>query len=233
MTIPRQNVRPTFVFEFTDVFVVGATTYLRDYSGHDLHAAFPGAGANPTPQTDGSLSFDGGDYLNLPLAFYLYGPTGEYTWVVLFAYNTSITGTFFSTWNGGGGGTHYGNAFRLNTVGAYSTLALMGGGGAVLASNRADLAWAGQERNIVQHSLETTCRAVRETAFLTTTWTAGAYFATVYDATVIPTIGVQVGPANWYTGRMYYLALLPYRATADDMLWISGELREGRKPWCQ
>ena len=229
MTVPRNNASPVCVYEFSDTFTLGGITYLRDYGPYGLHAAFPGGGANPTKQLDGSHSFDGGDYLTLPLAYYQYAPVAQHTWITWVGYPVG-TGTLFSCWNGGGGGAN--NRGTRYALGAAPTVsAYVGTGGAAFNQNNAGTSYYAGRHGVMLHTVEATCRAVRETLFVTTAWGVGAYGNPVYDATVPPWIGQTFGPANQYTGRIYYLAQLPYAATNEELLWFVSELREGRKPY--
>jgi hypothetical protein len=79
---------------------------------------------------------------------------------------------------------------------------------------------------------ETTPRGLHEQAANAFSWGAGAYGTTVYDAAIVPRIGMDPAGTNPLTGRGGMLALVRGALSSADLAFYSGLLRDNIKPWC-
>lgn len=208
------------------------TGLLRDFGPHELHATSAVGFSQPTRQLDGSYYFDGADYFYLTgvvqARYYALAPTGPQTWIAWFE-QLGAAAPFWSTFNIVGG-LNYGQMIYCVASAAangFRFYHLQGG---------APQPWLWMTPNMPQNgvyavTVETTPRGQQNGADAAPTWIIGAYGACVYDATVAPWIGGSPLIGN-FVGRFRYLSQLNRVLTNDELLWYSGELLDGRKPFC-
>jgi len=241
MSVSPQDV--VFAYDFSRIETVGGVRYLWDYGPNGFHFAFPGGAADPTPQLDGSLSFDGGDSLALPAAslarFYTQMPTGQWTAFVSTALITSAVGgspRLFSCWNSTGGGVNKGFTIQINrpTETIIRGMFIIGHGAAgtdyIVGSVTPPTSMPGH--CVACWTNETTPRGLHEQAANAFSWGAGAYGTTVYDAAIVPRIGMDPAGTNPLTGRGGMLALIRGALSSADLAFYSRLIAEGTKPWC-
>lgn len=234
-----------FAFDFSRIETVAGIRYLVDYSKNGFHFAFPGGAADPTPQLDGSLLFDGGDYLSLPAAqlarFYAQMPTAQWTALACAGYITNAVGNsprLFSCWNSTAGGTNRGITIQFNVpiASVCRGMSIVGHGLAALDYIIGALGapYMPLGRGVGCWTNETTPRGMQQQSNNVYTWGAGAYAAAVYDAAIVPRIGMDPAATNPInTGRLYYLALLRGALSSPDLAELSRLMSEGvQKPFC-
>lgn len=230
--------RVVFAYDCNRIESVAGVRYLWDYSPNGFHFQFPGGAADPTPQLDGSLSFDGGDYLALPAGslarFYAKMPTAEHTWLAVFTSSdtTGIARRLFSCDNAAAGGTWKGIElahsvlFSRAFVFAYHDLATQD------TERSANDTLHASGKNALAATVETTPRGMHNQGNVAYTWVVGAHGTSVYDATVVPHIGVDTPLARQWIGRMSYLALVNGVVSTSDLLDLNRMTLDGGKPWC-
>ena len=225
MALDYRNV--VFAYGMEDIFSVAGVRYLLDHGPHGLHAAFPGGAADPVPQLDGSLLFDGGDYLSISGAaqarFYQVAPTGAHTW--LFVCAGSGTSTVFSCWTAAIRGLlvlQLGNRMRFyqgqNGVTAYASTS---------ASSTPDT-----KRVMFAACIEAAPRGVINEQADAVTWGVGAFGTTTYDSAIAPRIGMYPDGSWPFIGRLSYLCLMKGSVSSPDLAYASRLLAEGVKPFC-
>lgn len=228
-----------FAYRMDDVFASGGTRYLRDHGPHGLHAAFPGGAADPTPQLDGTISTDGGDYLTLPLRFYSVAPTGAHTWLFSFG-STAVAAAvprIFSCWNSTGGGVDKGimlcvdSTSEAQRVRAYQC---QGAAAQPYVVSAAASPYVRGYQSAAVLTVETTPRGIHNDAVASYSWGSGAIGTASYDATVVPRIGMDPAATNALTGRGGYVALIDGAVSSADMAELSALMRNatsGTAPW--
>lgn len=230
--------RVVFAYSGDSYFVSGGNIYLRDHGPSGLNALFAAGGAAPTPQLDGSLLFDGGDYLTLPLSFYSVAPTGAHTWIVVGgASAVLLQPRLFSCWNSTADGTDKGIAlaFYANLGIHLQRLRAHQGQGAALwpyETTPAGAPFVIGHQSSATLTVETTPRAFVNTASTVPVWSTGAFGTASYDSTLAPRIGMDPAGTNPLTGRLYYVACISGAVTNPDLLNLNRMLREGSKPFC-
>jgi hypothetical protein len=233
MTVPYSDV--IFAFDFSRIESVGGVRYLWDYSPNGFHFAFPGGAADPTPQLDGSLSFDGLDYLALPAMqlarFYAQAPTGAST-VLLWHTPAVATGCVWSCWNSGGGGINDGVVLLAQTATTAAPRFYQGQGGAGLPYIAGTLAHGMSWKRVVSYTMETTPRGLTDGTTNGAAWALDAFGAAVYDPVMVPRIGTHPSGAGGYQGRQYFLCWIRGAISSPDMAQLSAMIANGVKPWC-
>ena len=230
LTISAQDV--VFAFDMSRIETVLGVRYLWDYSPNGFHFAFLGGATDPTPQLDGSLSFDGGDHLDLPAGqlarFYATMPTRECTWFMK-----------LTNWNGVGayvfssallnGGLYYG--LSLNLLSSTTMRCYQGKG---TAGN--DVVFYTPQPKlssfVTAATVETTPRGLTNLANESTSgWIVGAFGTCAYNVAKTPTIGGDV-LVSLVNARMNYLALVRGALSSPDLSLYERLISEGQKPWC-
>ncbi len=204
---------PTCVMWF-DFEQLTANNLFYDRSRNGLHASpqagftAPAFGHGRSARGKGFCNFTGAAnaYATLPLRFYDVAPTGLHTYV--YACRTALTSymTLFSCANAGPTAGLWLAIFSNPGVSEFVTTYITPGGVAAYVRQTTPQ-WTGT--NVVGIStVDTVPKTTRNGSALTTTWTAGAYGAPVYDATV-PWIGrtAVFGGPYYFVGPMYFLAL--------------------------
>jgi hypothetical protein len=234
--IPLSDV--VFAFDMNRIESVGGVRYLWDYGPNGFHFAFPGGAADPTPQLDGSLSFDGGDYLSLPAGrlaeFYAKMPTRECTWLMRFIISPAAGASvlLFSCYSMPAA-NRFGQvvrAYQASSVGLYQEQNSASSQAAFIQNVP-----TGTGHSIVAGTIEATPRGIGNGASATScVWGGGVFGTCVYDVAKAPLIGLDAAYAALpFTGRLSYLALLRGALSSPDMAQLSAMLAEGRKPFCQ
>lgn len=236
--------RDSVVFAYSGAtFASGGNTYLQDFGPHGFHMRFGAGGAAPTPQTDGSLYFDGNDYCYYDgdlTRYYAQIPTGEHTWLS-FANQLTPSGSailfssFLLT-----GGNYYGLVSALEST-AYGVdkerlVVYQAQGGPALPTVYLPI-FAGSgvlHRGPIARAsaIGTTCRSVftggySETAFAT-------FGTCVYNTATAPRIGMNPVGSGQLTGRIYHLALLRGAVSSADLAELSSMMMNassGTSPW--
>ena len=235
MTVSFQDV--IFAFDCSRIETVGGVRYLWDYGPNGLHFAFPGGAADPTPQLDGSLSFDGGDYLSLPAArlaeFYAKMPSAQYTFAVSTSmFPVTATAPRLFSCESVIVAANYGIAITLLTTAVAGNSWNICNSGAVVKFAQGPAGFYNNlRRSSMLFTMETTTR-ILDMASYATTWAAGAYGAPAYDTVTVPRIGTQPTGGGACTGRIHYLALVRNAISSPDMAQLSAMLAAGIKPFC-
>lgn len=239
MADPIHSLWSNVVFAFDFSTLVGGR--LRDFGPGELHASFPGGGANPTRLLGGGCSFDGGDYLEFSDAairarFYEVAPTGGHVWLVVGdQYTSGGGGQVFSCWNSAGGGVNAGIAFTAAAINSFRVFQFQGTAAIpnIRSSTPSPMSIFGVPRHHYAVTVETTPRIIADEAVLgDAVWDVGAYGTTVYDETQVPRIGMDPAGTNPYIGNLRYLALLGTVPTLPEMLHLVQYMRGGGRPWC-
>jgi len=233
MSVPLSDV--VFAFDMNRLFTEGGNTFLYDYGPSGFHFQFGAGAAAPTPQLDGSLSFDGGDYLSLPAArlaeFYARMPTREYTFLLSGRHaDTAANAVAFSCSNAGALGVWLGLAFQATPDGRLNQL--IGQGGAALPNaTLASPSLIPNRSRVIVATNETTPRALVDQQTATVAWAVGAFGTASYGAAVVPQIGTSGFGQSWI-GPMRYAAIIRGAISSPDLSQLSRMLSEGLKPFC-
>ena len=230
MTVSFQDV--IFAFDCSRIETVGGVRYLWDYGPNGLHFAFPGGAADPTPQLDGSLSFDGGDYLALPAGrvadFYQKMPAGPYT--LLFNYTANAAGSYFFSCIENLAPNWFGIAIGIEPVLGNTQVYNMIGN-ATLPRVVGTLSSSVARRRVAALTVETTPRHVIDQSLATApTWTVGAFGAPSYSA-IAPRIG-GAAVVGIFNGTLRYFSIIRNAISSPDMAQLSAMLANGIKPFC-
>lgn len=225
-----------FAFDFERIVSSGGVRYLWDYSPNGFHFAFPGGAADPTPQLDGSLLFDGTDYLALPATqltrFYSKMPTREHTWLCMFRSTADSNYYLWSCWDSGAGGTHDGLLLLRGMAGddiqAYQ---MQGGAGTPQATSGTGVVPPTTDVGFA-FTVETAPRCMVRGARPSAIWTAGSFGTTTYDTTIVPRVGMNPNGGSPLVGRLSCLALIRGALSNDDLEAVSAAMMDGRKPFC-
>jgi len=219
-----------FAFDFSRVETVGGVRYLWDYGPNGFHFAFPGGAADPTPQLDASLSFDGGDYLFLPAgrlaAFYAQMPTREMTILCVTSVTTAATRVIFACELSGA--NNFGVRFAGATASIYEFYQMQG---AAPAPAIQPTGYSLTRPHVTALTIETTPRLLLNQRIGTAAW-VGAFGTCVYNVAVVPRIGGAPGGGSFWLGSMGYLALVRNAISSPDMAQLSAMLAAGIKPFC-
>jgi hypothetical protein len=241
MSVPLSDV--VFAFGMEDIFSVGGVRYLRDSGPNGFHFAFPGGAADPTPQLDGSLSFDGGDYLSLPAGrlaeFYakMPQPAQAYTWMCVGGSTVlaADTARIFECYNLGGGGVKKGLILGYNTTTAAQRIYsyhFLGDAAWNSANTAVGSPSVFGQRSVLAMTIETTPRCLINQSTNVPAW-AGSFGNVAYDTAITPRIGGDPVGGSFLTGRLSYLALIRGAISSPDMAQLSAMLGNGFKPFCQ
>lgn len=221
-----------FAFDMNRLFTEGGNTFLYDYGPSGFHFQFGAGAAAPTPQLDGSLSFDGGDYLSLPAGrlaeFYQRMPTRECTFLALTTRNAVTGGAprLFSCETA----TH-GLSFALHSTADPGRSWIVSGTGAGVRVYQTDASVIlGGASFAATH--ETTPRYLVNQRIVGGAWVVGAYGTTIYDVASIPRIGMQPSAASAMIGRISFLSCIRGALSSPDLALYSRLIAEGVRPWC-
>lgn len=245
MRVQQDNV--VFAYRMDDIFVVGGNKYLRDHGPYGLHMRFPGGASDPTPQLDGSLYFDGGDYLYYDgdlARYYSLMPTDLYTWCACATATGNVAGAssvIYSAYNAGSGGVYKGVSCALNTPSRPLARALFfHGTGGVTATYlvQATVGYVSSQytQSRVIGSIKPTAAesiVIQNGVTVSTSW-SGAYASCVYDTTLTPRIGMHPNGSSATTGFICYVSLLRNLDRASDLAELSAMMLNaisGTAPW--
>ncbi len=218
-------------YDFEQVYSSGGVRYLKDAGPSGFDMAFPGGAADPTIG-DGFFSYSGAQYLSLPAGqlarFYSKMPVGQYAFLMTHSIRGGYLFSCFSAILGNNFGMALGP--RESTFAHYNLVGTAAAPSVVVAVT------PDVYPTSVAFTVESTPKAIRQSAIRTVSWTVGAYAGCVYDTTAIPRIsGHPSGAFPLSAGSLvYYLCLLDTNGWSLDyatMSVLSKLLRDGKKPF--
>ena len=238
MQVQRDSV--VFAYSGGSYFTSGGNTYLRDHGPHGFHMRFAAGGAAPTPQLDGSLYFDGGDYCYFDgdlTRFYAQMPTTALSWLYVASQVAPAVNTVaFSCMNVAG---NRGIGFRYYNVSASGLIQMSmdsfnAAGVFGTAFNATALRGVGST-NAIAYSYTKNVKAIMLWDHKNVGATLGDNSSPIaYDASAAPHVcGRPAGGANPRI-RLYYLALLRGAVNSADLAELSSMLMgavSGTNPW--
>lgn len=232
MTVQFDQV--VFAYSMEEVYSVGATRFLRDRGPNQFDMQLPGGAADPVPQLDGSLYFNGApQYLSLPVGqlarFYTQLSTGTMT--VFVSYRADVSGALWSNWNSAGGGVNKGITLLAQTTAAVSPRLYQFQGGAPQPYLIGSVACGLGRKNILSYTMEGTPRGLTNQTTNGAAWAVGAFGVTVHDTAIVPRIGSYPSGASPFQGTINYLAFVRDALSSSDLSLYSRLLSEGIKPW--
>ena len=215
---------------------------LYDYSRYALHLT-PGAGAAaPTRNVNGGFDFDGGDRFEMDAVtmarFYAVAPLGAFTvaWVCNFTTTAGAADRIFSCWNSTAGGVDRGIvAAVLTSAAAGRARAYQMQGAAAqpyVASAAAEPYLRVGGRSCCILTVEAAPLGMINDQRAAAAWAVGAFGAAVYDAAIVPRIGMDPAGTNPFTGRARYFLLYDGALTEDDQRQLMTHMVENRQAFC-
>ena len=206
----------------------------KDLGPYGLHATpqagfvAPNYGLARNTHGKGYANFTGAAnvYATLPLRFYNYAPTAQYTYVLVAQHDATGAGGFvFYCRNGGatrGMFLYHNAAQRLNSISYDAT------GGNTQLGDAADVPLSPRTRTSLYSMNRPWVMGTiwHDRVAFAPAWGGGVTTGIAYDTAVVPTIGAQSGPANYFVGRMYWLILFPFVFTDSEAKAMSAWLMD-------
>jgi len=239
MSLRYDNV--VICLDFSRIVESGGNRYLWDYSKNDFHFRFGPGAAAPVPQLDGSCLFSGAQYAYYDgdlARFYAAAPAGAFTAAWVSSYSTVAGGTprVFSCWNSTAGGTDLGIVAAMTDVAAAGRARAYQCQGAAaqpyVASAAAEPYLRVGGRSCCILTVEAAPLGMINDQRAAAAWAVGAFGAAVYDAAIVPRIGMDPAGTNPFTGRARYFLLYDGALTEDDQRQLMTHMVEGRAAFC-